>query len=113
MSEYMQMSVHKTINNKQGFFLYIWSYYKSIEVNIPDWFKRWREGGRQRHPPLASIRPGEATNTRWTDFPTRDEGHEVDGPSGDQVDDGADVEAQSLEQQCLADVVFAWGLDFI
>ena len=69
--------------------------------------------GRQRHPPLASIRPGEATNTRRTDFPTRDEGHEVDGPGGDQVDDGTDVEAQSLEQQSLADVVFAWGIDFI
>ena len=39
--------------------------------------------------------------------------HETDGPGGDEVDDGADVEAQSLEQQCLADVVFTWGLDFI
>jgi hypothetical protein len=90
----------------------MWSYNKSIEVNSPDWFKRWREGGLYRHSPLASIGPGEATNSR-TDFPTRDEGHEVDGPGGNEVDDGADVEAQSLEQQCLADYVFTRGLDFI
>ena len=29
---------------------------------------------------------------------TRDEGHEVDGPGADQVDDGDDIKAQSLEQ---------------
>ena len=44
---------------------------------------------------------------------TRDEEHEVDGPGGDKVDDGTDVKAQSLEQKCLADVVFTRGLDFI
>jgi hypothetical protein len=90
----------------------MWSYYKIIDVNSPDWFERWREGELYQHSPLASIGPNEATNAQRTDFPTRDEGHDVGGPGGDEVDDGTDVEAQSLEQH-KADIVPACCLDFI
>jgi hypothetical protein len=80
----------------------MWSYYKSIDVKSLKRFERWREGRLYRHSPLASIRPDEGTTIRRTDCLTRDEGH-VDEVDVGEVDDGADVEAQSLEQ-----TMFGW-----